>query len=370
MNTTKNWRGLFIVGSLCSGLLFLVSSALLLRTHFVPRVPVEDAFGVAEAALRCEERTASCGEFRIGQPVQHTFRLFNMSSETRHILKVVPGCSCAKVTHFSKDVAPQSWGEVAVSIDTTGNPGLRQSSLLIITDDAERPKLNLLVSCEVLPAVETRPRQFRFAPDESTAAFPTQTIEVVGLYRDEKIGLGDIQASDPMISVNKHTSKENDPLHFDVTIHEEMPAGITLAHLIIHVEGSAQKSVRFPMTIANELKMKAEPSTLKLAVDKDSLQTAEFTVKTLDNSPLEVNKVELAGTALHVVSQRTAGNAVLVRLEGLKVTHDLDLRHVRVLTNHGELRVPVSARVRPSKHIPTPSPSASSGGVAVPKRLI
>jgi len=308
----------------------------------------------------CEDRKADCGNVRMGPPAEHTFRLFNTSSELRHIVSVSPGCDCAKVVRFSKDVAPQSWGEVTVSLDTTGCPGIRRSSVVIATDAARKPNVNTWVSCKVLPAIELKPWNLQFAPQDSASGFQPQSVEVVGLYQDEKVALGDVQPSDPMILLAKETLDENKRFRLSVSVSKDMPAGVTNAHVDIRLDGSAQKNVRLPITITNEAQMKAEPSTLELSADEKTLQNAEFTVRSTDNSPLEVNKVELADTALNVVPQRAANNAVVVQLKDLKVTRDLSVKHIRVSTNRGELRVPITIRACTSKAAPAADSSTSS----------
>lgn len=310
----------------------------------------------------CEDRKADCGKVRIGQPAEHTFRLFNTSSETRHILKVMPGCSYVKVVRFSKDVAPQSWGEVVVSLDTSCCPGIRRSSVVIATDAARKPNVNTWVFCKVLPAIEMKPWKLQFVPQELASGFQPQSIEVVGMYQDEKIALGGIQPSDPMISVTKETIDEHKRFRLNVSVSKDMPAGITRAHADVHVEGSVQKNVRFPITIINEVKLKAEPSSLELFPDENTLQTVEFTIKALDDNTLGVDKVELADTVLNVVPRQIANNAVVIRLKDLKVTRDLNFKHIRVSTNRGELRVPITIGCRSCKKAPDTKTSASSSG--------
>ncbi len=302
----------------------------------------------AAGAFVLEEQNVDRGKVPMGKPVEHTFRLWNTSKQTRRILSVKPGCSCAEVVDFTQEVASQSYGKVTVALDTIGNPGLRQSSVLITTNDPDVPRFNPLLSCHVLPAIQATPHQMRIAA-EGTSGFPSKTLEIEGTNHQERISLGDIQSSDPLISVTQETIEEHRRFRLNLAVSKDMPAGITLAHLVIPVKGSAQKSVWFPMTIANQVTMKAEPSGLELYLDKDALQTAEFVVTTLDNSPLEVTEVELAGATLPADVQQTEDNAARVRLEALKVTNALDLKHVRVFTNHGELRVPISVRVRPKK---------------------
>lgn len=336
MGRIWNWRGWSILALVCSGLLFLVSVCLLWRTYSISRTNIAD-----EGAFRLEKRSIDGGKARIGQPVKCTFRLFNMSSETRHVLKVVPGCSCTKVAHFSKDVAPQSWGEVTVSIDTTGHPGLRQSSVLITTDDVKRSQLNPLVSCEVLPSIGIKPQRLQVVLQQPTADF-TAAVEVAAFLQDEKVTLGDIQASDPAISATKETIEKDRKYRLHVAVSKDVAAGITLAQLDIQVKGSAQKTVRLPITIENEKVLRAEPSSLSVEVDKEgALRTIEFTVRSPNQGRVDVKKVELAGAALPVVQRRVADNAMVVRLEDVKMRYEFHRKHICVTTNHGELRIPV-----------------------------
>ena len=155
----KSWRRFRVRIPLYLGVLRLVLVGLFFRFDSASRLPVTDTSGVEEGVFECEEVVTDCGTFRLGEPIRHTIRLFNNSSETRHILQVVPSRGYLKVDSFSKRVAPRSWGEVAVSIDPAGKPGVYQACVLIMTDHPQRPRINPAVSCEVLPADGTAPQR-------------------------------------------------------------------------------------------------------------------------------------------------------------------------------------------------------------------
>jgi hypothetical protein len=369
MNRIINWQTLPFVAFFGSCVLLLLSLGVLWRAHVVShrRVAVvcpekknvsstkdavidnrsandetNGASPVGEGDIQCKNVNVDRGDVRIGDVVEHTFQLFNAAQETRHILNVKPGCSCTKVSHFSKEIGPQSEGEVTVVIDTTGMPNLRQSSVLIETDDPKVPRLNPLVACHVLPAVEAAPAQFQFVRDKTSGTFPTTTFELTGLYEGETISLGEIHPSDPMIVVNKLASTEGEPLRIEVTVKPEIAAGITLAHLLIDIEGSLQKSMRLPLSVINGLKLKAEPTQLDLAMGKEA-QTVEFTLKTLDGSSLAVKSAKLEGKPLHIVPEQIADGVVRVQINDLMVSHSFSSEHVEVMTDQGEVRLPTSA---------------------------
>lgn len=331
-----------------SGTLFLASACLLAGVYWKPRALAVDAFGVKDSALLIAERAIERGKVRIGDRVRCTFHLFNRSGETKHVTNVRPGCSCTKVSGFSRDIAPRSWGEVTVDVDTTGKPGTRTSSVLIETDDPKRPRLNPLVSCWVLPAVETKPERLRFVAEGPTGGFRPQTVQVAGLYDGEKVEIGHVVPSDPMVSVSGPTRTEDGHPRFDVAVDKGIAAGTTLAHLTVYIKGSAQEKIWFPVKVTNERRMKSEPAILTLSPVSGAPQAAEFTVKVVGDGALEVAKVELPGESPQVVQQRVAANAVTVRLTDLKATNVLNGKHISVLTNHGELRVPVVVSARTS----------------------
>jgi hypothetical protein len=324
-----------------SGLLFITSVCVLSGVYWKSRVLIVDAFGVKNCALQIQERAIDHGNVHIGDQARFTFHLFNQSQENIHILNVRAGCSCTKVFDFSHDVAPGSWGQVTVEVDTTGMPGTRSSSVLIETDDQKRPRLNPMVSCWVLPAAGTEPERLRFVPEESTGGFRSQIVKVVGFYNGETIEIGDIFSSDPQFVVAKPAKTKSSRGQFEVTVDKDIPAGATLAHLTINLNGSLQNKIRLPVTVVNELRLKSEPSILNLSSGSGASQTAEFAVTAFDNGTLIVESVELAGRTMRVASQRMANNAVTVRLDDLRVTNDLNGQHIYVSTNQGKIRVPM-----------------------------
>ena len=146
-----NWRRVPLRIPIYFCLLPLIVICLWFPFHSASSSPVVGASGIAKGGFECKEAVIDCGKVRLGQPIQRTIRLFNDSSETRHIMKVTPSRPFVKAVHFSKSVAPQSWGEVAVSIDPARRPGVYQACVLIITDHPQRSHINPALSCEVLP---------------------------------------------------------------------------------------------------------------------------------------------------------------------------------------------------------------------------
>lgn len=329
-----------ITNSSLMAALFVLCSGIAVAQNAAP----PSAQPAEQGTFQCEEKEADRGDVRVGHPLEHTFHLVNTSNEMRHILKVLPGCGCTKVIDFTKDVAPHSHGYITASFGITGIPGLRKSYVLVQTDDPTQPQQVLLVSCRVLPAIEIKPAGLQFTPAQSSSGFGTQTIELTGLYPDERISVGNVQPSDPLISITKEVVEEHKRFRLRVAVSKDAPAGITNAQVAVAIEGSAQKAVWFPITITNETKLKAEPSVVELAVDPNALQSPEFVVKALDDKPLEVSKVELSNKELQIVSRRVANNAVSVRLENLKLTCNMNRNHLVVSTNHGQLRVPTVVR--------------------------
>ncbi len=322
-------------------LLLLVLSSAIVWAWRMQSGPIVDAFGVKGSAFQIKERSIACEKVRIGQKAQCVFHLFNASSDARHIMNVRPGCSCTTVTHFTEYVAPRSWGDVTVEIDTTRKAGHRSSSLLIETDDPLRPRINTMVTCWVLPAVEMRPERLRFIAEGLAGNSRSQTVEVVGLYRDEKIEIEDVVSSDPMISAASADSAKGEALLLNVTVNNNISSGTTVAYMTVGIKGSAQENVRLPVTVTKELTIKAEPAILKLSVSNNTLQTAEFMVRALTGSPLEIGSVALPTRVGRVDQRKRAPDEVLVQLLDLKVTNAINGKHVCVTTNHGELRVPI-----------------------------
>ena len=353
-------RILTIVSINLAAVLFLMSCSIVAAEKDSPPTAQQ----ASQGTFRCEEKNADQGEVRVGKPIEHTFRFLNTSSKTRHILKVLPGCGCTKVVAYSKDVAPQARGEVKVAFNITAWPGLRRSSVLVETDDPKEPRQTVTVSCQVLPAIELKPVSLYFTPAGSSFGFASRTIEVVGLYPDEKISVGNAQANDPMISVTKETVEEHKRFRLHVAVNKDVAAGTTFANILVPIEGSAQKNTRLSVVIANEAKVKAEPSVLALPVDPNALQSPEFVVKAMDDKPLEVTKAEMANKELQIVLRRIADNTVAVQLKDIKMTCCMNFKPVVVSTNHGQLRVPTTVRSCAVKTSPT---SKNVGTAGAPK---
>jgi hypothetical protein len=77
------------------------------------------------------------------QPYVHTFRGFNHFSVPVHITKTTKGCSCTSTVIPSK-IEPNSYFEVQMTVDKTGQTGYFSTSITLEFDlgNAQKLKIN------------------------------------------------------------------------------------------------------------------------------------------------------------------------------------------------------------------------------------
>ncbi len=325
-------------GSFCAAAIFLaVSPRFRVKSEFIKRP------AVFLKGLSCDEPHHNYGAVRVGQIVQHTFCVQNNTNETRHILKVVPGCGCTRIVSFSGTIAPQTSGHVVVAVDTDDTPGVRQSSISVATDDLITPSIHLSIACEVRPSVVTSVEMLLFEKKPGENSFPSKSFDVSSLFADESIVVSGDKLGSSVSSADCRVSQPGRKYIVLVSVDGNASSGVTYSYIDLKIDGASQRSLRMPITIVNESFLKADPPYFDIAEDdeEDVTHTADFVVKTLDGSPLEIRKVILTGTDYKLSQKQKNDSAVALHFENIKATRALKDQNIDIETNLGPMRIPI-----------------------------
>lgn len=188
-----------------------------------------------------------------GEVLKHEFTIKNEGDSTLELTDVRPACGCT-VARFDKQIAPGATGTVRADVDTLAFEGPIAKSITVYTNDAETPRLELVVKAEVRPYVSVEPgyARFSYVQGEQTGTI-TQTIwapdgsdlEIVGVenpYSHIKA------ATRPASEEEQLGEKRGKQWRLDITILADAPIGALRDYIVVSVDHPQQKKVQVPVS--------------------------------------------------------------------------------------------------------------------------
>ncbi len=118
--------------------------------------PLAAANPPAPPKIAVDQSMRDFGAVRQGQVLELTYDVQNEGGQPL-TLEVRPTCGCT-VVDFDKTIAPGATGKVRAKIDTKEFSGPITKSVLVVSNDPERPTLRLLARADVKPVVDVLPR--------------------------------------------------------------------------------------------------------------------------------------------------------------------------------------------------------------------
>jgi hypothetical protein len=118
---------------------------------------------VSAPKIEINPETKEAGTVPKGQMIETTFVVKNTGGSDLIISDARPGCGCT-VASFDKSIKPGAEGKIVTSVDTKNFSGPISKSLLVLSNDPDRPQINLFIKATVKPFVDILPQPYvRFA---------------------------------------------------------------------------------------------------------------------------------------------------------------------------------------------------------------
>lgn len=128
----------------------------LLGLVFLASLPLQAADPPAPPKIEVDQSMRNFGTVRQGQVLELTYDVHNQGGQPL-TLEVRPTCGCT-VVDFDRTIAPGATGTVKAKIDTKEFSGPITKSVLVVSNDPERPTLRLLARADVRPVIDVLPR--------------------------------------------------------------------------------------------------------------------------------------------------------------------------------------------------------------------
>jgi hypothetical protein len=207
---------------------------------------------VAAPKIEVLPETKDVGIVPKGQVIEATFVVKNNGGSDLVISDARPSCGCT-VASFDKVVKPGGEGKIVSSVDTKSFSGPISKSILLVSNDPDRPQMNLFIKANVKPFVDVLPQPFaRFSVIKGDSG----TQDMILLSEEKGFKPSIAETSQPYVKAEITPAGDKDKipgrggeqykLHLSVT--SDAPEGLLNAPIRIATGISQQPTIEIPVS--------------------------------------------------------------------------------------------------------------------------
>jgi hypothetical protein len=276
----------------------------------LPRIALAVLFtgGVALAQKAAEgpkievvPETKDVGTVAKGTQVDATFVIKNSGKSDLVISDARPSCGCT-VASFDKLIKPGAEGKVVAALDTKNFSGPIAKSVLLVTNDPNRPQMNLFIKAIVKPFVDVLPQPFvRFSVVKGDSA--SQDTILVSEEKGFKPSIA--ETSQPYVKAelapagdkDKVAGRPGEQYKLHITVTPEAPEGLLNAPIRIATGVTQQPNVEVPVSGIIRPRVSVTPITVNFGnftAGKDPITRNIVVTNNKPAVPVRVTKAEVS----------------------------------------------------------------------------
>jgi hypothetical protein len=187
-----------------------------------------------------------------GHVIDTTFVVKNAGGSDLVITDARPGCGCT-VASFDKLIKPGAEGKIITSVDTKNFAGPISKSLLVLSNDPDRPQINLFIKAMVKPFVDVLPQPYvRFAVVKGDS--DSRDVIVFSEEKTFKPAVAETAQSyvkaeiTPAGEKDKIAGRAGEQYKLHITITGDAPEGLLNAPIRIATGVAQQPTVEIPVS--------------------------------------------------------------------------------------------------------------------------
>lgn len=250
------------------------------------------------------ETVADLGEVARGEKVSRDFIIRNEGNATLEIKEVRPACGCT-VVNFDKTIPPGGTGKLSSVLDTKSITGGTVKTISVITNDAERPHVELSLMVKSTDYLTFNPGFARFVKGQGYE--PGTVKQILYAVDMEDLQVQRIESPYPFLKVDYREAKPEERWRsgkgkqwvVDLTLdYDAAPVGAINANVAVVTNHPKQKQVLLPVSGFIRPRMAMTPPVIdfgELAIADGATQKlvlTNFTPGTIEITSTEVKAIQ------------------------------------------------------------------------------
>lgn len=255
---------------------------------------------IAAPKIEISQETRDMGTVAKGQIIETDFIIHNTGGSDLVITDARPSCGCT-VSSFDKVIKPGADGKVHTSVDTKSFSGPISKSVLVVSNDPDRPQMNLFVKAIVKPFVDVAPQAYvRFSVVKGDPA--SQDVILISEEKGFKPTVA--ETSQPYVKAeispagdkDKIAGRNGDQYKLAVSVNADAPEGLLNAPVRINTGVSQQPTLEVPVSGIVRPRVSITPITVNFGnftPGKDPITRNIVVTNNKPGTPIKVNKAEI-----------------------------------------------------------------------------
>jgi hypothetical protein len=268
-----------------------------------PAKPAAAAPGKSVAAPKIEisTETKDMGTVPKGQVIETDFIIKNTGGSDLVITDARPSCGCT-VSNFDKLIKPGAEGKVHTSVDTKSFSGPISKSVLVVSNDPDRPQMNLFVKAIVKPFVDVAPQQYvRFSVVKGDPA----SQDVILISEEKGFKPTVVETAQPYVKAeispagdkDKIAGRPGEQYKLAISVTPDAPEGLLNAPVRITTGVAQQPNLEVPVSGIVRPRVSVSPITVNFGnftAGKDPITRNIVVTNNKPGTPVKVTKAEVS----------------------------------------------------------------------------
>jgi len=256
---------------------------------------------VAAPKIDIAQETKEMGTVPKGQVIETDFLIKNVGGSDLVITDARPSCGCT-VSSFDKLIKPGAEGKVHTSVDTKSFSGPISKSVLVVSNDPDRPQMNLFVKALVKPFVDVAPQAYiRFSVVKGDAA--SQDVILISEEKGFKPVVAEtaqpyVKAEvSPAGDKDKIAGRPGEQYKLAVSVLGDAPEGLLNAPVRLTTGIAQQPTVEIPVSGIVRPRVSVTPITVNFGnftAGKDPITRNIVVTNNKPATPVKVTKAEVS----------------------------------------------------------------------------
>ena len=241
------------------------------------------------------------GDVQRGDVVSHTFEIKNEGDATLEITRVRTTCACA-VTEHDASIEPGQTGRLSVELNTELLNSNAQAQAIVLTNDANNPKLTLTVKANSITTLGVDPGFFRYRVHQK---FPGdgRVSQTVWAVDGAEFAVTSVESENPNFTFDFEEAAEDErrpntlgsQWRVHAYLNNQAPVGPITGYVKIRTNHPKQQVASVPMSGFVRPVFAVTPHVIDFQEIEvaDEPRTANIHVKQFADEPVEVERIEV-----------------------------------------------------------------------------
>lgn len=255
--------------------------------------PTADSARKVAPRVRFDNPTFDFGEVRAADGVEHDFVFHNEGNAELAVTRVRIACSkCITIREFTKSVAPDATGRVALKLETYHMRERVSSTAWVHTNDPDQPQVRLRFVGRVIRAISVKPSTTayfgRLSPDE--VAVRELTLEV---QREAPITITEAICTDKQIKTELVEVAPGRKYTLRISTAPPLRKGRSHASILLRTDDPKSGDERLRVSLNVPDRIHASPGRLYIVVYPNRDSKRILSLYSMDKAPVGITSLTI-----------------------------------------------------------------------------